>query len=713
MACSKHLLAVSGCPMCDVASRADDIERALDRNTGALESAAERQAAAMADAASAVAEAQREAAERMEAAQERASELADERQRELIAAMEQERAEQAWIVAHQREIQSRAQSEKAATLILSSMGDEAAGALRAALELDPANTDAVRIQAMVLRAAGRTEEGAAATKKLVSLVSQVGAGVAGRANPAADFATAASVFSELVDENGTLEIVERRLVRWSGSDWRDGKGYALLGALILTGHGERVLAVAQQLAERHSDHFARYVQIAALEELGRTTESTALAVRIVEARRAFGIRRGGVELGALAITDPGHLEGWDTSTHAVEIEASNVVKAVSNILDRPLRAELEATLTALAQKTALHNDVRLWNHANEKMGRAHLRRSLGTAAKLAALGAIAGLGVGACGGMGAVRGMLGSVALMLGVAALVSLVRWPAWKRSAAKGLAPKEPSPRFASIGAELSRRHTAASPDVREAVPPPVGASSAGLGAAGVLAVCSVAAIAYPAISTTGDSPFGGTEQPMVSAAVGSTPTASAPQAATPAETFERLRPSRTSASSFLTQRRNRYAAKLAFDGNRATAWNEGAAGSGQGEWIEARFAPGTRFRRVEIGTGWDRVGPNGDLFPANAHARRISIQVDGREVTAVNAAADQRYVTASLDATGATMRFVVLDVWPGERFEDLCINEIVVEGTPGRGGAPRADEEAPPPEPDETVPTGEPEATTESPF
>ena len=115
-------------------------------------------------------------------------------------------------------------------------------------------------------------------------------------------------------------------------------------------------------------------------------------------------------------------------------------------------------------------------------------------------------------------------------------------------------------------------------------------------------------------------------------------------------------------------------AFDGRPETAWNHKGGGNGRGQWLEATFAAPTHLDTIEIDTGYNSVSAKyGDLFEANAHLRKLEISLDGTR-RVVEVAYDQRTVTLEgLDTEATTVRFVALEVYPGKRWEDLCVSEV----------------------------------------
>lgn len=150
-------------------------------------------------------------------------------------------------------------------------------------------------------------------------------------------------------------------------------------------------------------------------------------------------------------------------------------------------------------------------------------------------------------------------------------------------------------------------------------------------------------------------------------------------PRRNVARLTPSTVRASSHIVLRDRQYPPILAFDGDRSTAWNEGAPGHGQGEWIEAAFATPARIRRIVLTTGWDDISRRGeDLFTGNAHLRRVVLEVDGQPLRTLEVAADDREITFErLNVIGSTVRIVAADTWPGTRWADFCIAEVSIEG------------------------------------
>ena len=109
-------------------------------------------------------------------------------------------------------------------------------------------------------------------------------------------------------------------------------------------------------------------------------------------------------------------------------------------------------------------------------------------------------------------------------------------------------------------------------------------------------------------------------------------------------------------------------------------GVSGSGQGEWLEASLGGAYRLSRVRLSSGWDLVSPRvGDLFVANAHLRRVRLVFDNGDSRVREVRADERSVSfEDINVTTRSVRVVADEVWPGARWQDLCIAEVVIEGS-----------------------------------
>jgi hypothetical protein len=138
-------------------------------------------------------------------------------------------------------------------------------------------------------------------------------------------------------------------------------------------------------------------------------------------------------------------------------------------------------------------------------------------------------------------------------------------------------------------------------------------------------------------------------------------------------------TASSSFSSGDGSRhYPPEDAFDGNPATAWNNGDGGPGRGQWLEVRFDGPRGVERIRMGAGFDPESGRGDAFPRNSHVKRVRILFDGGHPLVRDVGNDDRVaVFENVGVTATTVRFVFEDVWEGTRWPQLAISEITIEG------------------------------------
>lgn len=132
------------------------------------------------------------------------------------------------------------------------------------------------------------------------------------------------------------------------------------------------------------------------------------------------------------------------------------------------------------------------------------------------------------------------------------------------------------------------------------------------------------------------------------------------------------------------HRYDAMQAHDLDYCHAWAEGATGPGIGESITYQFANDSpRLHTVNISNG---LVTSERAWRANNRVKHLRMDENGVPVAVLELAdsmADQSFKLPRLfghRADGEPMRltFTILDVYPGERFDDTVITEIWFDGT-----------------------------------
>lgn len=132
-------------------------------------------------------------------------------------------------------------------------------------------------------------------------------------------------------------------------------------------------------------------------------------------------------------------------------------------------------------------------------------------------------------------------------------------------------------------------------------------------------------------------------------------------------------------------KYAADNAHDFSIVTAWVEGVAGSGEGEYIKYAF-PGTcpRITTVLIHNGYVK---NWDVWRDNGRVKKLLMYYNEKPYVVLNLKNTmhlQRFEVGILgheersEASPAwSIKFEILEVYPGEKYEDTAITEIYFDG------------------------------------
>ncbi|OHD55665.1 MAG: hypothetical protein A2Y33_13605 [Spirochaetes bacterium GWF1_51_8] len=157
----------------------------------------------------------------------------------------------------------------------------------------------------------------------------------------------------------------------------------------------------------------------------------------------------------------------------------------------------------------------------------------------------------------------------------------------------------------------------------------------------------------------------------------------------------------STLKSQGKNTYGVENLFDMNAATCWVEGVKGYGKGEWVEIGFLYPIHLTAVGFANGYQKskkvYNENSDI-----HEMKVTVWYDsesggGNEsfiyiFTKPGYCQEDIYIKYNdlirladyLSTCGIRkIRFTILDVYPGEKYDDTCISEIVLYGGLSAGG------------------------------
>ena len=139
----------------------------------------------------------------------------------------------------------------------------------------------------------------------------------------------------------------------------------------------------------------------------------------------------------------------------------------------------------------------------------------------------------------------------------------------------------------------------------------------------------------------------------------------------------------SSLKPQGKFNYKAENAHDFNHRSVWVEGADGQGIGEWLEYEF-PGRcpRITTVKILNGHVKTPK---AWRENSRVKSLKMYYMGKPYAILDLE-DSRTLQCfdvgvlgphDAEAPNWTLRFEILDVYPGEKFADTVISELYFDG------------------------------------
>lgn len=129
----------------------------------------------------------------------------------------------------------------------------------------------------------------------------------------------------------------------------------------------------------------------------------------------------------------------------------------------------------------------------------------------------------------------------------------------------------------------------------------------------------------------------------------------------------------STLPSQGSNDYYASKAADDNAATAWTEGAEGSGEGETLTFYSNSKQKVSKIKILNGYCK---NEELYFKNNRIQHIRISFsDGSSITKKLDDNFFQYNIIELDepVICTTVTFSIIDVYRGTTYDDTCISEV----------------------------------------
>jgi len=142
--------------------------------------------------------------------------------------------------------------------------------------------------------------------------------------------------------------------------------------------------------------------------------------------------------------------------------------------------------------------------------------------------------------------------------------------------------------------------------------------------------------------------------------------------------------------------------FDNDLNTAWVEGVAGSGMGEWVEIQFEKGVHVEAVGFINGYtkneaiykanNRIGKVrldvefDDNWPEDADPKSMDLDLTEKQFNELNRNVQAPFISWLADygmsRRVSRIRLTILEVAKGTKYDDTCISELYLLGyVPGR--------------------------------
>ncbi len=144
--------------------------------------------------------------------------------------------------------------------------------------------------------------------------------------------------------------------------------------------------------------------------------------------------------------------------------------------------------------------------------------------------------------------------------------------------------------------------------------------------------------------------------------------------------VRPTAADASSALkATSTNSYRATNLIDGDLTTAWEEGAAGPGLGEWVRFDFSRPVTIARIEIANGCQK---DEERFQGNPRVKAVKVEYSNGMSELIDLADSTEPQSIKPGTTEAVdwVKLTIVSVYEGDQWEDTALSEVrVFEQTP----------------------------------
>ncbi|GAB4285313.1 MAG: hypothetical protein Kow0029_32130 [Candidatus Rifleibacteriota bacterium] len=134
-------------------------------------------------------------------------------------------------------------------------------------------------------------------------------------------------------------------------------------------------------------------------------------------------------------------------------------------------------------------------------------------------------------------------------------------------------------------------------------------------------------------------------------------------------------TTSSSLPPSKSADYLPENLFDNNLATAWIEGNANNGMGEWVEFKFSEKKKIGTIFVANGYQKISRSGkDLYYSNLRPSKLRIYVNGKRLKDVLLKDSKEPQKIEISEPASLIKLEILDVYTkGAKDQDCGFSEI----------------------------------------
>jgi hypothetical protein len=122
------------------------------------------------------------------------------------------------------------------------------------------------------------------------------------------------------------------------------------------------------------------------------------------------------------------------------------------------------------------------------------------------------------------------------------------------------------------------------------------------------------------------------------------------------------------------NSYGAQNLFAGSSGDAWVEGRDGNGVGEWVTIEFDGMRLVKSITVRNGYQK---SNDIFQKNNRVRQLRVMFSQGETQTLSLPdrLGSEQISLPKPVKAYWMKFIIDDVWAGNRYTDTAITKLVV--------------------------------------